>query len=83
VIHINVRKRVDCIGICLTQTRVVDLAHDDRRLVSNHLVKAEVPIGLDWRYIENAIPEAAECDRGVADVGLVRTRSGLADVVDI
>ena len=53
---------MDHVSICLAKARVVDLAHDDRRLVSNRLGKAEFLIGLDGRDIENAIPEAAECD---------------------
>lgn len=59
---------------------MIDLAHDDCGPVPNGFGKAEVLISLDRRDIENAMPEAAECDGGMPNVGLVCASSWLADV---
>ena len=56
---------IDGFGLCCAKARVVDLAHNDRRLVSNGLGKAEVLISLDWRDIEKLPNVTEECRMSV------------------
>jgi len=58
----HARKIVNGCSTSGIEAPAVDLAHDDRRLVSDRLRKAKVLISRVWRDIENAMSEAAECD---------------------
>ena len=69
----------ECIGeavgaICAgeVEARSVDLAHNICDLVANCFRAAVVLIGRDGGYIECAMPECAESEGAMTDIGLVR-----------
>jgi hypothetical protein len=53
------------------EARSVDLAHDIRNFVADCFGAAVVLIGRDGGHIERAMPECAESEGTMADVGLV------------